>query len=403
MPSILDDLAVLTRSEALEKQATGNLTNKQLQRLDKNTRQTLARSWRRVRADITRYAELVSGQGYSFDSIASPVDPVAHAKTPLLPLFIQIIPPALYPTGQTRTVEIPSPQTSTTSLTGFQERIRQRSFSQDPLNPNFTGQVNTVDRIVAVTPEVNITVEVPELTPDDEVSQIQRSQAFLQNTQQRYLDFQTNRQASQRALEDQQPVRLDKQEVEDTVGKNEDVKRARKERIAPDLDSLRQQALQLLDLPPLLMYVNPSTFSNTKEFVVSDGNRTRNGYSVEFWGEAMPKLSMSGTVGAFWVDTERDGGGGLAVRDRLGSFAYQNFMQLYQTYRNNGYLYTRRNKDDAIRIATVGSVNLFYDNTIYTGSFDQLSITHSEDAPFTLSYQFQFTVRYTQRFRDTAP
>ena len=407
MTTILEELAVLTGEQVLEREATGGFTPEQLLRLDRNARTLLSRSWRKIRGDLDQYSRLIEDQGYTFNALRNPVDPVAHAKSPLLPLLIQIIPPEFYPTGQTRTIEIPSPQTSETQLTGFVERVRERTFSTDPRNPGVAGTARRVNRIVDASPGTTITVEVPELTEAGQESQVRRTRAFLQDTQRRYFEFQRQAKSSRRDVtERSERIRLDQNEVEDVPGRDANVKRARSEQIAPDLDALRRQAQQLLDLPPLLMYVNPTTFGVSHEFIVSDGNKTRNGHTIEFWGEQQPKLTMSGEVGAFWTDTNNAQGqptGGLSLRYRKGSYAYQNFLQLFQTYRNNGYLYTRRNAEDAVRIGLVGSVNLFYDGTIYTGSFDSLSITHAEDKPWTLSYQLQFTVRYMQQFRDTAP
>jgi len=398
MASILDELAVLTGQQALNAQADEGLDPRTRDALDRNAQATLSRSWRKTRSVLSEYASLISGQGYEFNALSSPVDAVAHAKPALLPLFIQIIPPDYYPTGQTRTIEIFSPQTSDTQLTGFVERIRQRGFSTDPRNPVFTGGVTEVDRIVSTSPNVNQTVQVPELTPDDQVSQVRRTRDFLATTQQRYRDFQTGSRTAARDLEERtQPIVEDRAEIEDTPGKNAEIRRARKENISSDLESLRQQALKLLALPPVLMYVNPNALTTSKEFIVSDGNRTREGYTVEFWGEQQNKLSLSGEIGAFWTHGTSPSGqptGGLTVRYRKGSFAYQNFLSLILAYRNNGYLYSQ---SEVTRIASVGSVNLFYDGTLYTGSFDTLSINHSEDKPFSLTYQIGFTVRYTQK------
>jgi hypothetical protein len=398
MADILSELALLTGSDILDREARDEARFA----VDEAVLQRFDRAWTTTRSSLAQYSRLVEGQGYEFNSITNPVTPVGHAKSPLLPLLIQVVPPDYYPTGQTRTIEISSPQNAPVRLEEFTETIKRRAFNNDPRDQRFEGSSRTVERIINATPDSTITVDVPELTPSGAEAQVRRTQSFLQTTQERYRAFQTQGRAAQLELANKAPIREDKAEVEDPTGQNANVKRARQEQVSGDLDYLRQQALQLLDLPPLFMYVNPTTFSLSHEFIASDGNRSRNGYIVEIWGEQLPKISMSGEVGAFWTDTKNAAGqktGGLSVRYRKGSYAYQNFLSLYQIYRNNGYLYTQK-KEGAVRIGLVGSVNLYYDGTIYTGSFDSLQITHSEDKPYTLSYQFSFTVRFRQDFRD---
>lgn len=402
--TIISDLALLTGQEVLENETTSGFTEEQREQFNRSLRPQYLKSWSKLQSDIGEYANLVEGEGYSFNAISSPVDAVAHANTPLLPLLIQIVPPRYYPTGQTRTLEIPSPQNAEVRLEGFTEAIRRREFNNDPRNPRFAGVSRRVGRIINATPDTTITVEVPELTPQGAEAQVERSRSFLQNTHDRYRAFQEQGRKARRRLEEKNTtIREDKPEVADPSANNAHVARARQEQVSGDLDYLRQQAEQLLDLPPLFMYVNPSTFSLSHEFIVSDGNKTRNGHTVEFWGEQLPTLSLSGEVGAFWTDYTNARGeqtGGLSLRYRKGSYAYQNFLSLFAAYRNNGYLFTQENQG-AVRIATVGSVNLFYDGSIYTGSFDSLSITHEEDKPFSLSYQMQFTVRFLQDLRDS--
>jgi hypothetical protein len=65
-------------------------------------------------------------------------------------------------------------------------------------------------------------------------------------------------------------------------------------------------------------------------------------------------------------------------------------------YKNNGGVWfpdpiSRSSK--ARNLSLVGSVYLYYDHTLYIGSFDTFSLTESETSPFTLEYSFAFTVR----------
>jgi hypothetical protein len=159
----------------------------------------------------------------------------------------------------------------------------------------------------------------------------------------------------------------------------------------------------MANTPPLRMIVNPSSFKVGAEKVISDGGWTRYGPSdvVEHWGEQQDKIDASGRVAAFQaIDASVNANGpGLTRTARQYSASYQNFLSLYQLYRNNGGLYLTDNIEptDSRKqvMSVVGSIYIYYDHTIYIGSFDTFTITETDSAPFTLEYSFTFTVRAT--------
>lgn len=380
------------------------------------------RSFARARSTVQDYYRLMSGSGYDFYAEPSPVSAVAHAKRPLIPMMISIVPPDNYPTGETTTREIPSPSTAEISLTTLQERVAPATISprritrvvpvdsqvaeevgqlRDSLEGT-TGQERLdieaqINSLLAQVPTVE--VEVPQSTPQGREDQVRRTQEYLDSLRDRYDDFQrASRSSRDRLSQINTPITgPNSRERRDPWAPLADIDDERKRRVVADLLYLREQALVMKELPPLFMYVNPNTFGLSKDHIVSDGSQVRDGFTVEFWGQQQISISASGSVGAFYVDTtDRLGrkSGGLAVSARRGSYAYQQFMSLFQIYRNNAYIY---NMDR--RIALVGSVSLFYDGVIYTGSFNSLSINHSEDTPFSFNYSFDFTVRYKEDYR----
>lgn len=164
----------------------------------------------------------------------------------------------------------------------------------------------------------------------------------------------------------------------------------------------------LRNAPPLRLLVNPTSFKISSEKVVSDGNWTRNGPIIEYWGENQDKLDASGKLAGFFsidaVNPAPDAQGespGLTRGARQYSASYQNFMSLYLLYRNNANVYTMAKdisdtKEIALnRLSMVGSMYIYYDDTMYIGSFDNFSITESDATPYSLEYNFQFTVRAT--------
>jgi hypothetical protein len=160
--------------------------------------------------------------------------------------------------------------------------------------------------------------------------------------------------------------------------------------------------------PPLRLLVNPSTFKIASEKIVSDGNWSRNGAIVEHWGGQQDKIDASGRLAAFLAidannpDQYADGSSpGLTRVARNYTASFQNFLSLYLLYKNNGYLLTSGLEQSNVqgkfssRLSLIGSVYIYYDSALYIGSFDTFTITETDDKPYTLEYNFQFTVRAT--------
>lgn len=167
--------------------------------------------------------------------------------------------------------------------------------------------------------------------------------------------------------------------------------------------------------PPLRMLVNPQSFRNSSEKIIADGNWGRNGPIIEHWGEAQDKIEGSGKLAAFYaIDVtgvpiakapnqpssnlgSAGNGPGLGRTARQFSQSYQNFLGLWLLYKNNGGVWLRDfiNTDSSrpTNLSVVGSIYIYYDDILYLGSFDSFNITESETAPFTLEYNFAFTVR----------
>lgn len=196
---------------------------------------------------------------------------------------------------------------------------------------------------------------------------------------------------------------------------------------------------QMKNTPPLKMLVNPTSFKLTAEKIVSDGDWGRNGPIVEHWGEQLDKLECSGKVAAFYALDQQGGnlnvsqgqnvfgsnfaapqptsftglsaGGGPGITRiaRQYSRAYQNFLSLWLLYKNNGGLWLNPAQlvptqpgqtasplaSQPTNLSVLGSIYIYYDNILYLGSFDNFNLTESETAPYTLEYNFTFTVRAT--------
>lgn len=163
--------------------------------------------------------------------------------------------------------------------------------------------------------------------------------------------------------------------------------------------ALKASLRQMQNTPPLRLLVNPNSFSVKAQKIVSDGNWGRKGPIIEFWGDDQDKISGSGQVAAFYaLDAFPQlgrGGPGLTRSARNMSLAWQNFQSLYLLYRNNGGLHLPdvNQSDRDVLLTVVGSVYIYYDGILYLGCFDSFNVREADLKPFTVEYDFEFTVR----------
>lgn len=155
----------------------------------------------------------------------------------------------------------------------------------------------------------------------------------------------------------------------------------------------------MANTPPLRLLVNPQSFKVSHEQVVTEGSWTRHGAVIEHWGGNQDKIEGSGKVAAFQVADLSDGkanGPGMTRMARAYSAAYQNLLSLYQIYRNNAGLYVAEDVTTGSRktnLVMTGSVYIYYDHTLYVGSFDSFTLTEADGSPYSIEYSFSFTVR----------
>ena len=162
---------------------------------------------------------------------------------------------------------------------------------------------------------------------------------------------------------------------------------------------------QMAATPPLRMLVNPISFKPSSEKIIADGSFSRgDGPVIEHWGEQQVKIAASGKLGGFYaIDVGSNPNGSPGTSPGLGrsarnfSGSYQNFLSLYLLYRNNAGIFlesfTQEKNPRVNNLAMVGSIYIFYDDVLYIGAFDSLNVTESDSGPFTLEYDFTFTVR----------
>lgn len=157
---------------------------------------------------------------------------------------------------------------------------------------------------------------------------------------------------------------------------------------------LRDAIERLKSTPPLKMLVNPASFSVKGEKIVQDGNWGRNGPIIEHWGDNQDMISASGKLAGFFaIDKLNAGGPGLTRYARNYSESWKNFQSLFLLYKNNAAIYLPEVDGRPVNLAMLGSIYIYYDNILYIGSFNSLSLTEDASKPFSMEYSFEFTVR----------
>ena len=166
--------------------------------------------------------------------------------------------------------------------------------------------------------------------------------------------------------------------------------------------------LDITDAPPILtLAINPTDFTKTLTKKVTQArNRptTRNNasYVFNFDIDELDTMNCSGTTALFY------GPNGLTVDSRKDTLSYRNFKSLVQIYRNNGRNYNTRVTNSSPLdtggsglINTVGRVIIAYDDVLYKGSFDSMTINETDEKPFNFAFSFQYTVTELVDVRNT--
>lgn len=165
------------------------------------------------------------------------------------------------------------------------------------------------------------------------------------------------------------------------------------------------QLQNLLKIPPLTLLINPNTFTLSFTKIQSYTTRTRKGLVFESWGEEQPRISISGSTGAFMagstptprtapqtsqVTLQTSSVSGVQFASKRDSAAWQNFMSLYTFYRNNGYIYDVLGASEGHHF--IGALAIDYDQWTYVGHMESFSYTYDETSPHKVAFDIEFTV-----------
>jgi hypothetical protein len=139
------------------------------------------------------------------------------------------------------------------------------------------------------------------------------------------------------------------------------------------------------------MLVNPENVNHGKT-TSTHLSYTRSGYVSQLWGPNQDILTATGKSAAFMTPET-----GTTSTFRSRAFGFLNMMSLVSTYKNNGYLMLDRTKLENIIGGTrvidmVQGVEIYYDNQLFMGHFNNFTTDEIADTPYVFNYNFEFVI-----------
>jgi uncharacterized membrane protein YgcG len=131
------------------------------------------------------------------------------------------------------------------------------------------------------------------------------------------------------------------------------------------------QLASVMQIPPLVLLVNPTTLQIAYNKIQQFQERTRYGFVFQAWGEEQPKLTITARCGAF-----ASGQRGVQYASKRDSLAWQNLMNAFHFYRSNGYLYDTIGRSNAHPF--VGALSIHFDQWVYYGHMESFTWTYDE-------------------------
>lgn len=140
--------------------------------------------------------------------------------------------------------------------------------------------------------------------------------------------------------------------------------------------SLAIQLKRLMDVPPLVLLINPSSMKTDYTKVAQNQNRSRKGYLYEAWGEEMAKLSFTFRIGAYTtalasITQKGRVVSGVQRASRNDSAAFQQLMALLTLFQSGTYVQDTETNSRAFWM--VGNLAIEYDQMVYVGHMESFS------------------------------
>jgi hypothetical protein len=159
--------------------------------------------------------------------------------------------------------------------------------------------------------------------------------------------------------------------------------------------SIIRQLRRLLDTPPLVLLINPSSFSTQYAKIAQFQERSRYGYIYQAWGEELVKLSISCRVGAFTTGksnpSQTNVPSGVQFASKNDSAAFQQLMAMMTIFQSSAYIVDTVQGSRANYM--VGNIAIEYDQNVYVGHMDSFSYNYDEmEQNGGMKFDIDFTV-----------
>jgi hypothetical protein len=149
--------------------------------------------------------------------------------------------------------------------------------------------------------------------------------------------------------------------------------------------SILLQLVQMREIPPICLYINPTTFSVNHAKIAQFQERSRYGYVYQAWGEELTKVSFSCMIGAYIAGHGNRSQTGVATgvqrASKRDSASFQQLMSVFSLYQSSGYIQdTTANSTGRRSLANllVGNTSIEYDQTVYVGHMDSFSYSEED-------------------------
>jgi hypothetical protein len=163
-----------------------------------------------------------------------------------------------------------------------------------------------------------------------------------------------------------------------------------------DRDAIIDYVVQhraLATLPPIVFLINPSSFDVSYNAIQAFQEQTRYGFVFQRWGEELPTISISTSIGAFVAErlngeeiktqlaegkkpSEIKAPNGLTHLARKDSAGYRHLMSIFSVYRNSVAIADRIGQSRAY--SAIGTQAIHYDGQTWEGRIESMSYTYEE-------------------------
>lgn len=153
-------------------------------------------------------------------------------------------------------------------------------------------------------------------------------------------------------------------------------------------------------LPPIVFMINPSSFEVSYNSIQSYQDQTRYGFVFQRWGQELPTISISCSIGAFVAGSVGSGRhpNGLTHTARKESASFRHLMAIFSLYRNNSAIADRIGRSRAYH--AIGRQAIHYDGQTWEGRIESMSYTLEETRQNGgVSFDLSFVV-YNHKFND---